>query len=64
MSAGVLGQVLAALAPTVGIALLFFVVVRAIVRADAGERRADEQFGAPRAPSKPDNGDSAPDEAD
>ncbi len=64
MSVEALRGVLAALAPTVGVALLFFVVVRAIVRADAAERRADDEFGPDRGAPKPDNGQRAPDEAD
>ncbi len=64
MSLDVLGQVLAGLAPTVGVVLLFYVAVRAMVRADAGERRADEQFGAAQTPTKPDNGDGAQDPSD
>lgn len=37
-----------ALAPTIGLSVVFYVVIRSIIRADADERRAAEEFlGAP-----------------
>jgi hypothetical protein len=44
MSGEVLREVLYALAPTVGVVLIFWIVVRAIVRADDSERRAAREF--------------------
>jgi hypothetical protein len=59
MNLTLLGQVLAGLAPTVGVAVLFYIAVRAIIRADAGEREADRQFSTSPSPPRPDNRDAA-----
>ena len=37
---GTLGEVLAALVPSVGVGVLFFLVIRALVNADRNERAA------------------------
>ena len=34
-------------APALGVSLVFYVVIRAIIRADASERAAERQFGPP-----------------
>ena len=41
--------VLAALVPSVGVAVLFWLAIRALVNADANERRASAQFDADEA---------------
>ncbi len=58
------GLVLAALLPTVGVAVLFAIAIRAIIRADASERAAERQFGASQAKPRPDNRDVTTREAD
>ncbi|MGF1648519.1 MAG: hypothetical protein ACFCVF_16595 [Kineosporiaceae bacterium] len=40
-----LREVLYGLVPTAGVLLVFYLVVRAILRADSSERRAAEEFG-------------------
>lgn len=56
-----LREILYGLVPTAGVVLIFYVVIRAILRADEAERQAARQFGEPTAGGPPDEaaGDAA-----
>lgn len=60
-----LREILYGLAPTAGVVLIFYVVIRAILRADEAERQAARQFGETAAGAPPDaaggNGPPKPD---
>jgi hypothetical protein len=52
-------EVLYGLAPTAGVVLIFYLVIRSIVRADSGEREAQRQFGRRRRADQTGNPDGS-----